>query len=555
MKILNLKILNSLDEIIRDIDFEESGISFIYGDIQEPQNKKATINSLGKTLLLKFVDYILGANEDAKFVGDVLAGYKLRAIVLFKNSKYVVTRVLGNTKNILIDNREYTLTDYKSFFGINRTLYGKQTVLTKKNTEISFRTAPDKNDVIPCLQLLGLVNMIDDVEGIYASQDRIAELKKQKKEIVSFYGDWDIAQIDEEIYYVDKEVSRLQKELYKISNKIKDIEVSEIQQNVVEEYAKKGEQLKKLKQEYEKKNLECERLIDFIESSKKNDVTSEHILLIFEKVKQEIPEMVKRNLSEVEEFHRKVYEERKVFLGEKKSILENEMKFLKGRLEELAENIDSIGKIIATNEVYQESIELYGKYNSDLQDLVYRQGKLSQVKAVDDTIEEEAGNLTEKFGNIAQVRKTYEEIVAEYRDFIYSLIQLIYDEEVSSYFDIKVRKKHLTARPISFEFSLKGDTGEGVTEVKKNLMDYLICNYNNVVEMLVQDSACYNGIDPRQVAGMLQAIGNIAKEKNKQVIIAINKYQAMGYDECINYIVNNSAIVLSEKDKLLKFDF
>lgn len=555
MKILNLKILNSLDEIIRDIDFEESGISFIYGDIQEPQNKKATINSLGKTLLLKFVDYILGANEDAKFVGDVLAGYKLRAIVLFKNSKYVVTRVLGNTKNILIDNREYTLTDYKSFFGINRTLYGKQTVLTKKNTEISFRTAPDKNDVIPCLQLLGLVNMIDDVEGIYASQDRIAELKKQKKEIVSFYGDWDIAQIDEEIYYVDKEVSRLQKELYKISNQIKDIEVSEIQQNVVEEYAKKGEQLKKLKQEYEKKNLECERLIDFIESSKKNDVTSEHILLIFEKVKQEIPEMVKRNLSEVEEFHRKVYEERKVFLGEKKSILENEMKFLKGRLEELAENIDSIGKIIATNEVYQESIELYGKYNSDLQDLVYRQGKLSQVKAVDDTIEEEAGNLTEKFGNIAQVRKTYEEIVAEYRDFIYSLIQLIYDEEVSSYFDIKVRKKHLTARPISFEFSLKGDTGEGVTEVKKNLMDYLICNYNNVVEMLVQDSACYNGIDPRQVAGMLQAIGNIAKEKNKQVIIAINKYQAMGYDECINYIVNNSAIVLSEKDKLLKFDF
>ena len=53
-----------------------------------------------------------------------------------------------------------------------------------------------------------------------------------------------------------------------------------------------------------------------------NDVTSEHLLLIFEKVKQEIPEMVKRNLVEVEEFHRKVYEERKVFLGEKKNILE-----------------------------------------------------------------------------------------------------------------------------------------------------------------------------------------------------------------------------------------
>lgn len=555
MKILNLKILSPLDEVIRDISFEKNGISFIYGDIQEPKNKKGTINSLGKTLLLKFVDYILGANEDIKLVGNALLGYKLQAIIFFKNKEYVVTRILGNSKNILIENEKYTLADYKSFFEINRSFYSKQIILTKKNTEISFRTTPDKNDVYSCLQLLGLVNMVDDVEKIYASQDRIAELKKQKKEIVSFYRNEDIKQIDEEIYYVDKEVERLQKELVKISNKIKDIEISELQQNVIEEYAKKEKQLKKSKQEYERKSLECDRLTDFIESSKKNDVTSEHLLLIFEKVKQEIPEMVKRNLVEVEEFHRKVYEERKVFLGEKKNTLENEMKFLKKQIEELIEQIDSLRKIIEINEIYQEAIELYGKYNSDLQDLIYKQGKLSQVKDVDNSIEEEKNNLVEKFNAITQIRKEYEKIVKEYREFIYGLIQTIYDEEVSAYFDIKVRKQQQTTRPVNFEFSLKGDTGEGVTEVKKNLMDYLVCNYNTMVEMLVQDSACYNGIDPRQVAGMLQAIGKIAKEKNKQVIVAINKYQVMGYEECIDYIVDNSAIVLSEKNKLLKFDF
>ena len=555
MKIINLKIFNSLGEMIRDIDFDENGISFIYGDIQEPKNKKATINSLGKTLLLKFLDYILGANEDNKAVGEVLAGYKIRAIVLFENKKYVVTRILGDSTSILIGNTAYSLTDYKTFFGINRSLYSKQIILTKKNTEISFRTSPDKNDVIPCLKLLGLIKMIDDVEGIYAAQDRISDLKKQKKEIVSYYGNWDIKQIDEEIYYVDKEVVRLQNELSKISNKIKDIEVSDIQQNVVEEYAEKSKQFKKLKQEYEKKHLECERLSEFIDSSQKNDITSEHLLLIFERVKQEIPEMIKRNLVEVEKFHHKVYEERRAFLGEKLNSLKNEMQTIKHCLEEFALKVDNLGKIIATNEVYQESIELYGKYNSDLQDLVYKQGKLSQVKDVDDNIEEETNKLTEKFSSVSQVRKAYEEMIAVYRDFIYGLIQSIYDEDVNSYFDIKVRKKHLSARPVSFEFSLKGDTGEGVSEVKKNLMDYLICNYNSTVGMLLQDSACYNGIDPRQVAGMLQVIGDVAKRTNKQVIIAINKYQVMGYDECIKYIEDNSAVILSEKDKLLKFDF
>lgn len=555
MKILNLKILNPLDEVVRNIDFEENGISFIYGDIQEPTNKKATINSLGKTLLLKFLDYILGANEDTKTISNNLNNWKLRAIVLFGEKKYVVTRVIGNSKTIWVENTKYSLTDYKTFFGIKRSLYSKQIILSKKNTEISVRTTPDINDVIPCLELLGLKNMIGDVNGIYEAQDHISELKKQKREMVSFYGGWDVEQIDEEIYYVDKEVARLQNELIRISDKIKDIEVSEIQQSVVEEYAEKSKQLKKLKQEYEKKRLESERLTEFIDNSKKDDVTSEHLLLIFEKVKQEIPEMVKRNLNEVEEFHRKVYEERKEFLGQKKNTLEDEMKEIRGKLVELSEKVDFVGKLIATNEVYQESIQLYEKYNSDLQELVYKQGKLSQVKDIDNAIDDESNGLTEKFNAIIQIRKTYEDVVAEYRDFIYNLIQSIYDEEVGSYFDIKVRKKHLTARPITFEFSLKGDTGEGVNEVKKNLMDYLICNYNSMLDMMLQDSACYNGIDPRQVAGMLKSIGEIAQKSNKQIIVAINKYQVMGYDECIDYIFDNSAIVLSEKDKLLKFDF
>ncbi|MBR4059202.1 MAG: DUF2326 domain-containing protein [Lachnospiraceae bacterium] len=555
MRILNLKIIDPLGNVIRDIDFKKTGVSFVYGDIQEPQNKKATINSLGKTLLLKLLDYILGANEDSKIVKEDLHGYVLRAIVLFNSQEYVVTRILGDNKGIMIGNTMYTLTDYRTFFGIKRALYSKQILLEKKYTEISMRKNADKGDVVSCLKLLGLLDMIDDVEKIYASQDRIKDLKTQRKELISFYGNWDETEIVKEIYYIDKEVSRLQNEIRRVSEKIKDIEVAEIQQNVVEEYAEKGKKLKALKREYEAKRLECERLVEFIESSQKNDITSEHLLLIFEKVKQEIPEMVKRNLAEVEEFHRKVYEERKLFLGERKEALVKEMESLRGELDELSKKVDALGKIIATNEVYQESIELYGKYNSDLQELTYKQGKLSQVKETNDIITSESDNLTECFGKANLSRKAYDTLVSEYRDFIYGLIQDIYDEEVDSYFDIEVGKKHLTQRPVKFEFSIKGDTGEGVGEVKKILMDYLICKYNSEIEFLLQDSACYNGIDPRQIVGMLTAISEIAVETDKQVIIALNKYQLGGYDECIDYVVKNHAIILSEKDNLFGFDF
>ena len=63
MKILNLKIYNPEREEIRNIDFKTSGASVIYGKIAQQKKKKKTTNSIGKTLLLKFIGYIFGKKE------------------------------------------------------------------------------------------------------------------------------------------------------------------------------------------------------------------------------------------------------------------------------------------------------------------------------------------------------------------------------------------------------------------------------------------------------------------------------------------------------------
>ena len=555
MKILELKIKNALGEVKREISFDEVGVSFIYGDIQDPKNLGATINSLGKTLLLKCIDYIFGANKDSRIIKEAIHNYRLEALVLHNGKRFNIHRILGNSDEIYINNTPYSLTDYKNYFGIKRSLYSKQFILSKKSTEISYGTNPSKDDVISCLELLNLLDMLDAINNIYKSQDKISKLKDNKKEMVSFYGNFDIKQIDEEIYFIDKEVERVTAELKRISQKIKSIEISDIQRNIVEEYAEKSKQLKNLKIKYEQNRLECERLMQFIENSNKIDISSEHILVIFKKAQQEVPEMVQRSIQEVEEFHKKVYEERKEFLSHKIDVIQLEMNLLNDKMESLSTEIDKIGAVISTNEVYQESIELYGKYNTDLQDLKYRQGKLSQVKEIDNSIEEEDTNLSNSFNHANQIRKKYEELVQKYRDFIFGITKEIYDNDVNSYFDIKVRQKHLKNRPVFFEFTLKGDAGEGVSEVKKNLMDFLICRYSTCQEMMIQDSSCYNGIDPRQVVGMLTQLNKIAEESDKQIIIAINKYQLGDYENVIKMVEKNSVITLAEKNNLLGFEF
>jgi len=555
MKILKLKIKNVLNETIRDIEFNEVGISFIYGDIQEPKNLGATINSLGKTLLLKCIDYIYGANEDPKIIKEAINGFVLEAIIKHKNVEYLIMRTLGNSDEILINNEAYSLTDYKHFFDIKRSMYGKQLIINKKANEISYRTNPSKDDVVNFLALLNLNDILKNVDAIYFAQDAIKAYKKNKQDLVAFYGNFDLKQIDEEIYFVDKEVKRLTHELDIISQKIKCIEVSEMQINIVEEYASKSAKLKRTKGEYEKAKLECTRLIEFIDSSNKVDISSEHILAIYEKTKQEVPELVKRKIQEVEAFHQKVFDERKDFLNSKRITIEKDISRLKGEIAILSTEIDKLGKLISLNQVYQESIELYEKYNSDLQELKYKEGKLSQVKSFDDNINVENSNLTINFDYASQILKRYNALIKEYRDFIYSITKSIYDEDVNSYFDIKIRDKHQIRRPVSLEINLKGDTGEGVNEVKKNLMDYLLFKYNSYMDLLVQDSSCYNGIDPRQLSSMIKEVSSIAQMTNKQAIISINKYQLGGYEAVINFVKDESAIILSEKDKLLKFDF
>jgi len=555
MKILNLLIRTPEGEILRNIDINETGISYIFGDVKEPQNKRGTSNSIGKSLLLKCIDYFFGANEDSKAVKEVIHGYIIEALIEKNNSKYHIRRILGSSEEIFINEVPHSLTQYKDFLNIKRSVISKQIVLNKKSHLISQRSSANKEDNLNFIKLINLDDIIDDINKIYESQDSIKQYKNNRADLVKFYGEFESEIIAEEIYFIDKEVERLCLELEQVSKKIKNIEISSLQINAVEEYSNKTQQLKRLKRNLDKTQFECQRLLEFVASSDKADITSAHISVIFEKSKIEVPEMVKKKIEDVEIFHKKVFEERKVFLDEKRVDLENEIVSLQTKINDLSLDIDKLGKMISINQVYQESLALYSNYSDELQELKYKQGELSQVKTIDDKISEEDDNLGLYFASSNKIISEYKEIISEYREFVNSITTSIYENDVYSYFDVKIRKKHLKNRPVIIDLVLKGDTGEGVSEVKKNIVDYLMFRYNTELDFLIQDSSCFNGIDPRQVVGMLKQLEKIAVERNKQVIIAINSYQLGNDLDVIEEVKSKCCIELSEKNKLFKFDF
>lgn len=562
MKILSLKINSSLGEEVRHINFKEDGLTFIYGNVMRPKDKDSTINSLGKTLLLKMLDYILGCNNDPRVMKSIY-GYTLIAKVKKSNECFVVERIITDDKNIpiLINDEPNTLNEYKKFFEIERSELDKQIFLTGKNSELSSREIPAKTDYDTIFGLLNLEDIREKVTSIYNLQDQLKSLEAEKKRLFSSLSKYLYSNetLEEKIFIVDKSVQELKDNLDEVSRKISSMDTLPYKEKALEEYEETNKNYKRLQGLTLQRKTEKNRLEQYLKEVKDVQVTKEQLEKLFKRAKVEIPEMVLKEIGDVEKFHNSVINDRvtKIEISIKK--LTSEIEANNEILEKEATNISRLSAILAENKAYQESLALYGDYNERLQNLLYQQGQLSHAKEITDLLNKVNSELNTAFSDAAAVIKNEKtsSLITEYREFVYDLVQKIYNPSVTTYFSIGIKDKHKTRRPVEFTLNMKGETGEGISEVKKNIIDYLIFYFNRNIEMLIQDSSCYNGIDPRQVSNMLIELNRLAFQSKKQAIVAINQYQldADNDNEVHELIVDDYGIVLDEDNKLLKFDF
>ena len=562
MKILNLKIISPNNQEIRNIKFNKEGLSLIYGDISMPDDKSKTSNSLGKSLLLKFIDYILGANNNDKIVPKVLDGYKLIALVDFENIKYEVIRILGDTKNIFINEEAYELTEYKKFFKIDRTLFRNQIILaTRKNLINSYNTKPNREEMLSFLKLIGInPSIIEDTDKIYSIQDEIKNLKKSKEEFLIILDELEEKKIKEQVFYLEKEIKRLEDSLKEIDNKIKNIQITDIKKDIIEEYTRKNIEFKKIEEQIFSNNIEIERMESFIKEYDNIDISTGYILKLYEKAKFEIPSLVKKELTDVEKFHQNIYSDRKKVLNEQIKTLKNQKENKEEKLEDIRKKLNQLGKVISENKIYKENIEIFKNYSKELEDKKYLQGSLSHIVKIDEKITQKDNELDIYFANLRNNfinEKTY---INQLQNSLYEFANILYrDDEnnktVNAYFSMSSKKKHQIKRPIDLTINIDYDRGEGVGQVKNNLIDILVLKFNKELDFFIQDSCCYSGIDIRQVSKTLILLNEIAISEKKQAIVSINKFQLYEDEEVKKLVKEKEVITLNENNKLLKFDF
>lgn len=554
MKILNMKIYDPHENELRNINFNSSGASIIFGKITQPSEKKKTTNSIGKTLLLRFVGYIFGKKEKKTDYSEKIRGYHIQAIVSFQGNEYIVDRTLGDNKSIKINGQNYTYNKYLNFFNIDVRQTSKQIMLKRRQNIISdVGMRPTKDETMTVLSLLKLNNVLELFKNMRNTQEKVKAIKDYS---VKFKDT--LSELKEKEFLLEQEQLKKKKELDELSIKIEKLQIAEDSVELIQLHSEKKYKLKNLKLEQENLKLRINRLNELIDEMKNVDLTYSDVLKIYEMAKVDVPDMVKRTLDDVQKFYDSMFSDKINVYSNNVKEYQEKIDKIQREIVELTSVVDDLASKISDNNLFKEAMNLYQIKSAELSNVESEYNKT--VGAISNLSEKKTLELeiNKQYIILEEQMKQYDSKITEYRKYIFDLVNEVYGDDNKAFFDIAVSSssKRLESSPIVFDLNLIGEFGEGVNAVKNVLMDILIFFYNTNIEFLIHDSACFEGIDKRQLSTLLEIINNIALDINKQYIFSINEYHVDATDEKLKELIENRTVLaLSEDDTLLKFKF
>lgn len=550
MKILQIKIYSPDSQELRVVDFYENGLSIIFGDVEKPNNENETSNSIGKTVLLKIINVVFGGKNSGKDTIRGLKDYKVKACVKHNGIKYDIDLIIGNSKNYYVNTEKMNLTKYKEFFNIDRSKFSKQIMLEKRKGLISTVSSnATKDDYSTILNLLYLDKIEEVFRKIKKNQDEIEIMGKFKNSFKE-----DVETLQKEEFNLEMKKKQADDELYILNNRIKTLKISDNIEEIVHSRTELDQKIKSIAEKIKLNEIAIGKYKEILEDSQKNNISLKEVEIIYQKAQIQIPDMIKKKLSEVEEFYKCLIEDKKdIYINQIRS-LTNENEKMNMEINDLKVELDRFSEIISESDSFREAIKIYDIKTREKMEIDSKiseiNGKLAQISNTQ-TLKSDIDIL------YTQLYKEFEEavlIINNYKEFVYNIVNRIYGEEKRNpYLSINVPNlsRKYKVMPVRIDLTIDGDDGEGISAVKCLLFDLLIFNYNTDVDFLIEDSACFEGIDRRQIKNILFEMEKISKEKNKQLIISLNKYLISDIDTLKDKIV----LKLNENDTLLNIKF
>ncbi|QHV97302.1 DUF2326 domain-containing protein [Spirosoma endbachense] len=567
---MRLLKLSSNKASFQTVEFNRKGISLIIGKRADgnyqSDNKKSTYNSVGKSLTIALIHFCLGSHKNAEFESK-LEDWSFSLSFEINEITYTATRFCNDQQVIWLNNESIKLDDYK------KKLADLVFIIPKNIKNLTFRSLiarfirpqkesynsydvykkkeQDYDRLLNNAFLLGLdVNLMADKYNLKDEYDKLDNLRRSTEKdpvLKSFFeGDRDLS-ID--ITDLKQKVARLRKSLD--SFRIADDYYAVLREvNVLKG---KVAQIESTADSY---RIALRNIDDSLKIQP--DIPRDKVLELYQEAVVSLNDAVKRRLEEVEEFHRKIIENRSKRLTTEKKRYENQLRKFdsdistfnkeKDRLTEYLKGKGALDEFTSLNnqvrdyEIQLDKLETYRKLINE-----YKR-KLEEIKL---QVSEENLKTSRYIEHNYALLETNILLFRSFVDQFYSDksagIQIeINDDFNRQRFDIRAR--------------IDDDKGDGVGAVKIFCFDWTLLEgkHNHNVNFLFHDSRLLSEIDSHQVATLFQVAYDKTQVTNFQYIISSNQNiidslrEEYTQEEFTKYIEDSTILELTDESHASK---
>ena len=542
--------LSSSDIRFKPINFED-GLNIIVGQKILKNDKKKTSNGIGKSLSLICIDYLLGKGTQSKEIKRLKAILEKEQIILsliFEHNGVTYNIKKSHNKAWLDDVLYEKDSDYIKFLNTLVRDYSFRNIFsrffrTDKSSyneaikQVSSEKSYDNNLINS--YLLGLnLEFLAKKKSLKEKSDRLKVLIKELNELQKSIDKEKEIEFEEKLTKIEKDLATF--EIAEDFNQLKDeadILTSEIQQI--------RNKIAYFNREIRNKNL-------IISSNNQLDIDVDKIASMYEEAKFFLGEDTLAHINAVKDFHETLFNNRK-----KKALLdieryEKDIKILNDneklkdkRRSEIFKYLENKG---ALEEYHSLNIEK-DRLKTYLEEIQRNQKSLksfkkeqADIKIEIDQFKRELIELEDKIKDrIEFLKKAFREISEEHY------------EDKPGLLDIEINDDFKTDRLYNIEPIIKGDSSDGINEMKIFVYDMLIYKLNpDLIGLIGHDNRLFDMVDERQIAKAFTYVNN----NLKQYICSISdtKFEeAQKHCEIdLNKFVRRN---LNEKDKLFGFDF
>lgn len=569
-------IISTPDEVIRKIEFHR-GFNFIVDETLKKEKENAEIktgNNIGKTTVLKLVDFCLGAQKDIIYT-DAEEQKKYDIVEKFLIDKEVVIKLtlVKNINNLnseeLVIERNF-LTRKKMIKRIN----GENKTDSEFMDELSAFIFPEKKQDKPTFRQLISHNIRYKVESLQSTLKTVNSYTSDiEYETLNLYllgcplDNADrkhklIERLKQENNFYDRLTknntkTNLEMQLYSILNDIKNLEEEKSFFNTNENFKEDLKKLNiikyeinKLSSKISKINIKKELILEAKKELQENksNIDLEQLRTIYSQAKSYIKD-IQKTFEDMVKFHNNMVEEKIGFIIKDLPKIEEELETSDIKLKTLLKEEKELASKVSKGDSFKELENIIVNLNQKYQEKGELENKISQLSESEDKIADIKKGLSEikEESFDKESLENLKKQVMKFNKYFSMVSEKLYNEKYLLTYEEKTHKK-TNEKFLKFSsFNANMSTGKKHGEILCFDLAYILFADSEGISCL---HFLMNDQKELMHSNQFLEVANFLEERNIQLVFSILK-------EKVPQELNNDKNIilrLSEEDKLFRIE-